>query len=365
MPLCQGKDLITRVTDKLYTHTITKRSPKQRNRGKQCRGVAEPLINRARVPNSQHLFLVLEQRRRREVLLRITVIDHLRRFIVTPAQLFRPNRRDAHQHRGISDHQPFYRGVHRPAPTRFTVTVIRIVDPKVAEIGDPGDVEGSPEPTGDNQAGEWRRAGEDYVGPPVLDKSTTSQNRCLGPIPAHVGDIDYGVVLAFKPIPSRLSRRLTLERRGLTACTRCHCRSAAEGATEKGKPVPSLPIIGIDDLFSWDLERQASITAELGRQDAHVVPVPIEISGQLADADCADDVGWREPEGDNQNFHTAAELNEPALTPPDDRDTVLTTISPSTLRPAREIGKRCRNRRQYPSAHGVVSHAACNGYRPV
>src|SRR5215469_17197901 len=105
MLLRQGEDLSSCITEKLHPYPLTKRLIEQRNRREQRRGVAEPLIYGARVPNPKHFALIPLWRRLREVLLRITVIDNVRRFTVTPAQLFCQNRGYGDQRCCISYHE--------------------------------------------------------------------------------------------------------------------------------------------------------------------------------------------------------------------------------------------------------------------
>src|SRR5215472_16855841 len=124
---CQGDNFINHLSEKLYPYALAERVVEQSDRGEERRGVAKPLIYRTRVPNCQHLSLILVYRRLREVLLRIAVIDDLGSLAVAPAQLVCPNRRDRHQRRGISYHRPFEHGVDRPAPTRLPEAVIWIV----------------------------------------------------------------------------------------------------------------------------------------------------------------------------------------------------------------------------------------------
>src|SRR6516165_5099794 len=91
------------------------------------------------------------------------------------------------------------------------------------------------------------------------------------------------------------------------------CRAAARELPRKGDDlVAALLIIRVDDLFCRDLDRQASVSADLGRQNAHLIFVSIEIASQLADPDCANDVSRRKPERDNQNFHVRSRVEPEA-----------------------------------------------------
>ncbi len=63
------------------------------------------------------------------------------------------------------------------------------------------------------------------------------------------------------------------------------------------------PVIRVDDKFSWNLERQASIPANISRQDAHVIAMTIQIAPEFADTDRTDDVGRRKRKGDDQYLH--------------------------------------------------------------
>ena len=65
-------------------------------------------------------------------------------------------------------------------------------------------------------------------------------------------------------------------------------------------------IMRIDDPFSWDLDWQASIFADVGRQYAQAVSFAMEIACELAHSNRANEIGRRKTEGDDQYLHLVA-----------------------------------------------------------
>src|SRR5437899_6602563 len=106
------------------------------------------------------------------------------------------------------------------------------------------------------------------------------------------------MVMAPHAIPKPLPWGMALDTRRLIHCAEFRC-PAAKQPNHTGEPVLALPVIRVDDLLSRNLERQASIAADIGCKDAQVVAAAIEIAGEFADTDRTDDVGRRKPEGDN------------------------------------------------------------------
>ena len=70
--------------------------------------------------------------------------------------------------------------------------------------------------------------------------------------------------------------------------------------------MPALTILGINYPLLRNLERQASVFDEIGRQHTHIMPQTIEIARELAYAYRADDIRRREREADDQNLHFGA-----------------------------------------------------------
>src|SRR5215472_18414892 len=125
---------------------------------------------------------------------------------MTPTQVLRPNRRDCHQRRGISHHQPLQYSIDRPAPTRLPEAVIWIADPKVPEISNPWDVEPSGEVARDDQPSKRRRTAKDDIRLPFFDQSFAGGNNRLDPVPSHVRNVNQSVVMALNPVQSRVAQ---------------------------------------------------------------------------------------------------------------------------------------------------------------
>ena len=79
--------------------------------------------------------------------------------------------------------------------------------------------------------------------------------------------------------------------------------AAAQHTNHPIDPMPALTILGIKYPFPRDLERQATVFDEVGRQDTHVMPSTIEIAREFAYPYRSDDIRRRERKADDQNFH--------------------------------------------------------------
>src|SRR5215472_5939811 len=186
---------------------------------------------------------------------------------MTPTQVLRPNRRDCHQRRGISHHQPLQYSIDRPAPTRLPEAVIWIADPKVPEISNPWDVEPSGEVARDDQPSKRRRTAKDDIRLPFFDQSFAGGNNRLDPVPSHVRNVNQSVVMALNPVQSRVAQPPASPRRCHGSPSDRALRAAAEIPPQEIEPVLARPIFRID-VFSRNLAWQASIFGNVCRQNS-------------------------------------------------------------------------------------------------
>ena len=141
---------------------------------------------------------------------------------------------------------------------------------------------------------------------PFFDQSCAGENSGPNPGNPWVRNMNQSIVVFTKLVPYRLDRRRVQDRGSARSRSGRSTGHVPDRPSYNIEPGSMALIMRIDDPFSWDLDWQASIFADVGRQYAQAVSFAMEIACKLAHSNRANDIPRRKMEGDDQYLHLVA-----------------------------------------------------------